>query len=71
MKKKDIIPTSNINFFNICYAGCGGAGAGGHVGPCAVVNVLHLGFQLSEPQHDVIKQHRKSLLQICKAEIIR
>lgn len=44
-KQKKTIHTSNINFLNICCTGCGCAG--GHVGPCTIVNVFHFGFQLS------------------------
>lgn len=67
-KAKSAVHTCHVDFFRVCGTGCGSAGAVGQVAPRAIIDVFHLGLQLAQPQHDVIKQHCKGLLQVCKKE---
>lgn len=62
------VRTRHVHFFGVGGAGRGGAGAVGQVARRAVVDVLHLGLQLAQPQHDVVQQHGERLLQVCTEE---
>jgi len=59
-------PTGNVDLLGVGGAGRGRAGprAVGEVPARAVVDVVHLGLQLAQPEHDVVQQHRQGLLQI-------
>ena len=59
-------PTGDVDLLCVGSAGrgCDGPGAVGKVPPCAVVDVVHLGLQLAQPEHDVVQQHGQGLLQV-------
>lgn len=61
-------PTCNVDLLGVGGDGCGRDRAVGEVAPRAIVDVLHLGLQLAQPQHDVIQQHSQGLLQVCESE---
>lgn len=61
-------PTCNVDLLGVGGDGCGRDRAVGEVAPRAIVDVLHLGLQLAQPQHDVVQQHSQGLLQVCKSE---
>lgn len=61
-------PTCNVDLFGVGGDGCGRDRAVGEVASGAIVDVLHLGLQLAQPQHDVVQQHSQGLLQVCESQ---
>lgn len=59
-------PTCNVDLLGVGSDRCGSDCAVGEVSSRAIVDVLYLGLQLAEPQHDVIQQHSQGLLKVCE-----